>query len=216
VTSWFPLELRPDPGPARDWVRNELAKSEYQPSLLERVVGWFRHLIGKLLDATQQIGRIDPVVGFALLVLLLVGVALLLSRLRRDPRSAGRDRAVVEDSRTTAAQYRARAGAALAQERWDDAVLDGMRAIAVGLVERALSEDVPSATAHEVADAAALVFPAERARLVRAARLFDDVRYGDRHASRAGATDLLDLERTLRDLRPEAGPADGPVLAVPR
>ncbi|RNL81031.1 DUF4129 domain-containing protein [Nocardioides marmorisolisilvae] len=212
----LPLELRPDPGPAQDWVRNELAKPEYQPSLLERVVRWFGHLLGKLLDATGNIGRIDPVLGIPLLVLLLVGVALALTRLRRDPRRAGTERSVLEDARTTAAQYRARAGKALSEERWDDAVLDGVRAIAAGLVERALADDLPSATAHEVADAAAQVFPAERARLDAAARLFDDVRYGDRHATRAGATDVLDLERALRHLRPESTTASGPVLAVPR
>lgn len=211
-----PLELRPDPGPAQDWVRNELAKPEYQPSLMERVVRWFLHLLGKLLDVAHPIGRLNPVVAGVLLVAVLVGLALVLARLRRDPRRPGSERAVLEDARTTAAQYRARAGRALAEERWDDAVLDGVRAIAVGLVERALAEDLPSATAHEVADAAALVFPVERARLHAAARLFDDVRYGDRHATRAGATDVVDLERTLRGLRPESPAAHGPVLAVPR
>jgi hypothetical protein len=183
---------------------------------MERAVRGLGHLLGKILDATGRIGRIDPVVGVCLLVLLLVGLALVLARVRRDPRSPGTNRAVLEDPGTTAAQYRARAGKALAEERWDDAVLDGMRAIAVGLVERALADDVPSATAHEVADAAGQVFRTERVRLDAAARLFDDVRYGDRHATRAGATDLLDLERSLRGLRPESGTTTGPVQAVPR
>ena len=123
---------------------------------------------------------------------------------------------MLEDPRTTAAQYRARAGRALAEERWDDAVVDGMRAIAVGLVERGLVDDLPSATAHEVATAASTVFSSERARLDAAARLFDDVRYGDRRATRAGAGDLLELERTLHTLRPEQMSGPGRVLAVPR
>jgi len=216
VIPLLPLDLRPDPGPAQDWVRNELAKPEYQPSLLERVVRWGLHLLGKLVDATNNIGRLNPAVPVVLLVAVVLGLALVLARLRANPRTAGSSRSVVEDARTTAAQYRARAGRALAEERWDDAVLDGMRAIAVGLVERVLVDDVPSATAHEVANAAAVVFSVERPRLDAAARLFDDVRYGDRHATRAGASDLLDLERALRSLRPDPTSADGPVLAVPR
>jgi len=46
--------------------------------------------------------------------------------------------------------------------------------------------------------------------------LFDDVRYGDRNADRAGAGALLELERSLRHLHPERTGGNGPVLAVPR
>ena len=211
-----PLDLRPDPGPAQDWVRHELAKPEYQPSLLERVVRWGVEQLGKLLDAAQSVGRLDSVVALALLAALVVGLAVVLARLRREPRNRGADRSVLEDTRTTAAQYRARAGRAFTEERWDDAVLDGMRAVAVGLVERALIDDLPSATAHEVSATAATVFPTEQGRLDAAARLFDDVRYGDRRATRAGASELLELERALRSLRPDSTGSAGPVLAVPR
>lgn len=215
MTVRVPLELRPDPGPAQDWVRNELAKPEYQPSLLDRAVQWFWDQVGKLGDAAEKLGRLDPAVALILLVLLVVGLAVVLARLRREPPAAQAGGAVLEDARTTAAQYRARAGRALAEERWDDAVLDAMRAITVGLVERALADDVPSATAHEVAELAGGVFPEQRARLAAAARLFDDIRYGDRHGTRAGAAELVDLEHTLRELRPQAS-TSGPVLAVPR
>jgi hypothetical protein len=211
-----PLELRPDPGPAQDWVRGELAKPEYQPSLMERAVHEVWQQFEKLLNAASKVGRLDPVVALGLLVLLVVGIAVVLARLRREPRKRGTERTVLDDVRTTAAEYRSRAGKALAEERWDDVVVEGMRAIAVGLVERALVDDLPSATADEIAAAASAVFDTERLRLGAAARLFDDVRYGDRHATRAGATDLLDLERALRTLRPEVSSSDGPVLAVPR
>lgn len=211
-----PLQLRPDPGPAQDWVRAELAKHEYQPSLLERIVHWFWDLLSRITDGAQNVGQLSPVVALGALVLLLVGVAFVLARLRREPKNRAPQRAVLEDDHTTAAQYRTRAGRALAEERWDDAVVDGMRAVALGLVERALLEDLPAATAHEVAESAAAIFESERARLVAAARLFDDVRYGDRHATRAGAADLLDLDRALLGLRPETAAGSGPVLAVPR
>jgi len=213
----LPLELRPDPGPAHDWIRQELAKPEYQPTLLERATRWIGSALARLLDAVSGIARLNSVVAIAILVVALVVIALALGRLRREPRNRGAaDRSVLEDTRTTAAQYRARATKALAEERWDEAVVDGMRAIAVGLVERALVEDQPSATAHEVATTASGVFPTEQARLESAARLFDDVRYGDRHADRAGAGALLELERSLRHLHPERTGSNGPVLAVPR
>lgn len=212
----LPLELRPDPGPAQDLVRSELAKSEYQPTLLERIGDWFWGLLEKVTGAAENVGRLNPLLALGLLAVLLVGIAFVLARLRREPRSRAAERAVLEDTRTTAAQYRARAGRALAEERWDDAVVDGMRALALGLVERALVDDLPAATAREVATAASAVFSSERARLDAAARLFDDVRYGDRHASRAGATDLIDLENSLRSLRPDTTAEAGPTLAVPR
>ncbi|MFL6021831.1 MAG: DUF4129 domain-containing protein [Marmoricola sp.] len=211
----IPLELRPDPGPAQDWVRNELAKPEYQPSLMQRITDWFWGLLDKVIGAARHVGLLSPVVALGLAVVLVLVIAFVLARLRREPASPDATRALLEDTRTTAAEYRARAGSALAEERWDDAVVDGLRAIAVGLVERALADDLPSATADEVAAAAGGVFPTERASLVAAARLFDDVRYGDRHATRAGANDLLDLERRLRALRPESS-GSGPLLAVPR
>ena len=211
-----PLELRPDPDPARDWMRNELAKPEYQESLLQRAVHWFWDQFGKLIDAAGSVGRLNPLLALGLLALVLVGLAFVLARLRPEPRSRAAERAVLDDSRTTAAQYRARADQAMVQERWDDAVVDGMRAVAVGLVERALVDDLPSATAHEVADAATAVFPTEQARLRTAARLFDDVRYGDRHATKDATTDLLDLEGSLRALRPEARNGATATMAVPR
>lgn len=208
--------IRPEPGPARDWVREELARSEYQPSLLERVAGWFGDLLDKLLNAADGIGRLDPVFALVLVGLLVVGAAVVLARLR--PAGVRREASapVLGEKRMTAAGHRALAERARDEGRYDDAVVEALRAIAVGLVERALLDDRPATTAREVALAAAASFAGLAGRLHAAAERFDAVRYGDRHADRAAADELLDLEAAVRHAHPEATGTAGPVLAVPR
>lgn len=212
----LPVTLRPDPGTAQDWVRAELAKRPYQPTLLGRISDWFWGLLRRMVGAAEHVGRLSTPAAIALLVVLLVGLALVLSRLRRDPRARSPERALIEDAHLTAAEYRERAARSFADGRWDDVVVDGVRALALALVERALADDLPAVTAREVAVDAGRVFPAYAERLAGAARLFDDVRYGDRHATREQAESLLALEEALRHERPAAEPTASTALVVPR
>lgn len=208
--------LRPDPDPARDWVREELAKPEYQPSLMERAIRWLGDLLDKLINGIQGVGRLDPAVAFVLLALLVGLIALILGRLRRDPSRPARSTAVFTAERVSAAEHRALAARAMAEERWDDVVVEAMRALAVGLVERDLIDDQPGATAREVADSGARLFGEHADGLHQAADAFDGVLYGDHRADRTTATALLDLETALRRAKPAEEHAGGPVLAVPR
>ena len=73
------------------------------------------------------------------------------------PRSSGRG---AHRRALTAAELRARAERALAEGRYGDAVVDGFRALAVRQVERGRLDDLPGATAHEVAVALAAEHPA--------------------------------------------------------
>lgn len=210
--------LRPDPDQARDWVRAELTKPEYQPSLIERIVDWFRDLLGDILGTAREFGGLDPAVAVALLVGVVVVVAIALARLRREPSDTKRRTpgAVLTEERKSAAEHRALALRALAEERWDEAVVESVRAIAVGLAERDLVDDQPGVTAREVADAGARRFGAFADRLHAAADVFDGVLYGDHRARHQDATELVELEAGLRHARPSAEAAGGPVLAVPR
>lgn len=208
--------LRPDPDPAREWVRAELAKSEYQPTLLERAIGWLGDLLDKLIGRVADVGRLSPVVAFVLLGAMLAVLVLVLARLRRDPARPERTGAVLSDERISAAAHRSLAARAMAEERWDDVVVETMRALAVGLVERDLIDDQPGATAREVADDGARLFAGHADRLHAAADAFDGVMYGDHGADRAAATALLDLEAELRRATPDEATVTGPVLAVPR
>jgi hypothetical protein len=210
--------LRPDPDPAREWVRSELAKREYQPTLMDRISRWLYDLLQRILDAAGGLGALDSRIALVLLIALVVVLAVVLARLRPDPSRRRRVQpgAVLPDVRVSAAEHRALAERAVADGRWDDAVVEAMRAIAVGLVERDLIDDEPGATAREVTDRATRLFADLGTRLRAASETFDGVRYGDHHADRATAAGLLDLEATLRAARASEQPLAGPVAAVPR
>ena len=71
-----------------------------------------------------------------------------------------------------------------------------------GAVERALTEDRPGRTAHEVALELAPVFPAEAAALAEAADAFDAVRYGGLGATADRAARVRQLESRIARARP--------------
>ena len=105
----------------------------------------------------------------------------------------------------SAAELRARADAALAEGRHGDALVDGFRALAARQVERGRLDDLPGATAHEVADALGAAYPAQRGRVDGSAALFDRVLYGDRPASREQATGVLGARRRAGGAGDEPG-----------
>jgi hypothetical protein len=208
--------LHPDADTAREWLRQELLRREYRPNLVQRMQDWFQELLGKA-NGTGSLGGLSDAVLLGLTVLVALLLVFVLSRLRRN---AGADRApeaVFGDVRRTAAEHRRLARAAYDTGAWDDAVVEGMRALAAGLVERQLVDDVPAATAHEVTSLAAPRFPSYADRLESAATAFDETRYGDHRANRERASAMLELESALTGASPSNGSdARGPVSAVPR
>jgi hypothetical protein len=215
--SWSaaPGALFPDPDSARDWLSRELSRPEYQESLLERFTRWFNGLLDAASRAAGQ-GGLSPVVALVLLVLLVTGIALALSRLRANPAPATQDPALFSDPRQTAAEHRRRAHAALEQEQWGMVVVESVRALAAGLVERGLVPEQSDVTAHEISDRAATLFPSHQRRLEAASRVFDETRYGDRAADERRARDVLALEGELAATVPYDAGTHSPVRAVPR
>ncbi|MDQ6642650.1 MAG: DUF4129 domain-containing protein [Actinomycetota bacterium] len=208
--------LVPDPDTARDWLRRELLKSDYQPSPLERVRSWLNHLFDKAQSSTGNFAGLGRPLLLVLLLVVVTGVVFLVFRLRRNPGAREND-AVFGDVRRNAADHRRLAQAAFDAGEWDDAVVEGMRAITAQLVERRLVDDVPAATAHEVTTLAMRRFPSYQQSLETAARVFDETRYGDRTATRDRARRMLDLDRELDAASPIHGNGRrGPVAAVPR
>jgi hypothetical protein len=73
----------------------------------------------------------------------------------------------------------------------------------------------PGTTAHDFGVRASAAFPQERARLGRAASVFDSVRYLDAQGTEQDYVELASLERALRAARPaqlvEIGGAGSPV-----
>jgi hypothetical protein len=211
------LPARLDPGntEARQWLRDELAKPAYRDTrdpltrAWDALMNWLADLLSRLNAPAH------PLPTFAAGVVALLIVALVVWMLRFVRRTKRRDTAAVApvrgDERLTADQYRARAARALSEGAYAACLLDLMRAIAQEAVQRTLLEDVPSLTAHEIADRLAVVFPGSAGELHWAAERFDAVAYGDALASRPDTERVAALDRTLAASRPArgGGAADG-------
>ncbi len=178
--------LSPGPGTARDWLRDELSRREYQPTLSERFWHWVQDLFDRVLDASVGAGAFNPFVALVVLALVTALAAFVLSRLRANPAGEAPAGALFTSERMSAADHRALAERAVARGDWDTTVVESMRALAAGLFERGLVVEETGATAHEISATAAQSFPAERDRLERGRGLLrrDEVRRTARRATR--------------------------------
>ena len=206
----------PDPGTARSWLREELSRPDYQESLLQRVSRWFHDLLDQLQAATGASGGLSTLSGVVVLVLLVAVGTFLLSRLGANAKGREPSAPVFTDTRRSAADHRHAARTALEQERWEDAVLESVRALAAGLFERGLAQEHADVTVHEIATRTAALFPAHQPRIDAVATTFDETRYGDRPADATHALEAVSLEDDLARLAPARPAADGPLVAVPR
>jgi hypothetical protein len=210
VTTPLDAPLDPSSDEARRWLQEELAKGAYnpQPGLVERFLEW----LDRLLSTTTESGAPSFLLPVVVVLVLAVLALVLLTVLRRETRPAGPGSGHVLDvPDVDAATLRRRARAAAERADWDGAVLDGVRTVARSGVERAVLDDAPGRTAHEVALALGDPFPTESAALLRAADSFDAVRYGHRRATQEQARDVLALDDRLVATRPaSAAPAEAP------
>jgi len=194
--------LDPSGEEARSALRRELLKPEYHDTdVLGRVLDWIDRALNQTVDKATSAPPLSTFAAFVAFLLLGLGLAWLLSRARRSPRLAGVAGPVVEDHTVTAAELRAAAEHALAEGAHEVAVVEGFRALAVRQVERGRLDDLPGATAREVALALGAVHPEEQRRVAAAAGLFDGVRYGDRPATREQAVEVLALDDALSGVR---------------
>jgi len=194
--------LDPSSGEARSWLQRELLNPEYhQQNVVEQLITWLQRQIGRGLAAAAQAPPLSTFAAMLIFLLLLGGLVWLLSRTRGTRRARVGSGPVLDDPAVTAAQLRARAEAALADGRTEQALVDGFRALTVRQVERGRLEDSPGATAHEVALSLATRFPQHGERVGDNARLFDLVLYGDRPASPDQATNVLRLDDELAAAR---------------
>jgi hypothetical protein len=190
--------LDPSPDEARHLLERELVRPEYhRHHVLDQLLDRIDRFVNGTVDAASNAPPLSTFLAMVAFLLLALALGWLLSRARRTARS-DQDRAVVAaDEVVTATELRRRAERALAEGRNADAVVDGFRALAVRQVERGWLDDLPGATAHEVAAAVGVAHPDARGQVDRTALLFDEVRYGDRPASHDQATDVLALDDTL-------------------
>jgi hypothetical protein len=202
----LPGRLDPGNAEAAAWLRAELAKAAYRDTrdplqrALDAIADWFFRLLSGVDGPTRALPTfVAAVVAVGVVAL----VAYLLRFVRRTPRRRGEDLdSPLGGERLTAAELRTRAQRAFDETRYAACLLDAMRAIARGCVERTLLEDSPSLTAHEIAERLAGVFPAQAGELRWAATRFDAVAYGGADASRAETERLLWVEAAVRGARP--------------
>jgi hypothetical protein len=204
---------------AREDAREELSRSVYaeaQPGLAERALEWLLARVQEALDTAGSLspGGLTGLVGALLLVVALV----LLVRWRTGPlaRSAvvhGASRGVL-----TAADHRALADSAAAEQRWADSVRERMRALVRELELRGVLEPRAGRTASEVAREAGAAVPGLADGLRRAAEVFDEIWYGGRPATREAAEEIRAVDEAVRSARlsvPSATTAPSPAV-LPR
>ena len=135
----------------------------------------------------------------------------------RGRRGAGLDRpgravpapalgSLLQGKRLSARDHRENAERQAAAGDFTAAIVESVRAIAVDLEERGVFPARVGRTADELAAEASRVLPDHAAGLRDAARLFDDVRYGERAGTAAGYERLRDLGTMISAARPAAGP----------
>ncbi|MQA77084.1 MAG: DUF4129 domain-containing protein [Streptosporangiales bacterium] len=192
---------------ARRAAQEELRKAIYQdakPTPFERWLERLTEFIDKILSATEDT-TVSGWVGIAVLVALVVLVVVLIwRRAGTVQRTQRRARAALLETggAMTAAEQRAAATRHAGSEEWAEAIRARMRAIALGLEERALLDRRPGRTADEVATDAARSLPGHVDELRAAARIFDDVWYGGRSGSRTSYDEITRVDERVRDAKP--------------
>jgi len=201
----------------REWLREELAKQEYQaarPTWFDLLAKWVQDRIGDLLSNVGGGG--PPGFGF-LIVLVIIVVAIVLAFLvfglpRINRRSTVTGALFGDDDYRDAAGIRAAAESAAARGEYELAITEAFRAIARGLAERTILTVNPGSTARDFSERAGIPFPALADDFVAAATVFDEVRYLDRPGTRERYEQVSTLEKRARQTKPVL--ADDPVAGV--
>ncbi|WP_432565066.1 DUF4129 domain-containing protein [Kineococcus sp. SYSU DK003] len=196
--------MQPDRAQARDWLTRELAGSEYrqaQGSWLLRAWTWLQERLEDLTVPGLGTGWTAVLVVVVLLAALVGAVLLVGGPVRRSARQSAAA-PVFEAAPEPAAAHFARADAAAAEGRWSSAVAERFRGLVRSLEERTLVEPRPGRTATEIAAEAGGALPGCAEALTRAARTFDDVRYGGRPATASTDDDLRTVVAQVGAARP--------------
>lgn len=212
---WVPVE--PDAEDARELLLDELSDPSYAASQPT----WFDLLSQAVLEWLTSLnfgegGAFSPIVLVVLLALLAVAVvaALLIYGVPRwRQRSRLTDELFGEADRRTARQLRRDAERAAGAGDWTTAIAERFRAIARALDERTIVTVLPGTTGHGFARSAGRQFVDHAAQLLRAADLFDEVRYLGRSGSAEGYALVRELDEAI-DRAPSPVPDLGTVVTV--
>jgi Domain of unknown function (DUF4129) len=181
--------------------RAELSKAMYHPGvpILERI----EQAISRFLNSAG----VSVPVGWwsivALAALAVICVAAVLAWIGPVARSRSRAaNSLLSSTQLSARDHRQRAERLAAAGDYGAAIIESVRAIAMDLEERGVLPPQIGRTADEFAAEAGQALPGQAADLRAAARLFDDVRYGERSGTAPGYQQLRDLDARLQSARP--------------
>ncbi|MDR6973289.1 DUF4129 domain-containing protein [Leifsonia shinshuensis] len=200
------VPVDPSSPEAQEWLRDELARPEYQaakPTWFDLASKAVQDWLASLFQGPG--GDAGPVLLLVVVLIvagLIVTAFLVFGRPRINRRSSLERRALFgSDAIRSAAELRASAERAARSGDWVTAVEEQFRAIAAGLDERTLVLVSPGTTATEFSQRAADAVPAERDALRQAARSFDEVRYLDRPGTESAYQQLVALDQRLQGAR---------------
>ncbi|WP_031162524.1 DUF4129 domain-containing protein [Streptosporangium roseum] len=199
-----PIPIDIDRGRARREAVQELLKPEYaKESLIDRAMRAVSQFLGDLLDQ-ESVGVVGSVAARVVLaVIVIAAIAAVITIARRATRGGTvRQDGIFGDRRRTAAEHRDAAERLAAEGRWAEAVRERLRAVARDLEDRVIVDSTPGRTAGELAAEAGRALPAFAGELTAAARVFDDVTYGEVPGTAEAYGVLRDLDERLRTARP--------------
>jgi Domain of unknown function (DUF4129) len=201
---------------AQRLARAELSKAIYHPheSLTQRILGLLGDWLGRLFNAGSAApgGWWAPV---ALAALAVIVIAIVMTRIGPAARRHRRgDHPIPGAGPVTAREHRSRAGLLASDGDYAAAILECVRAIARQLEEQGVLVPRVGWTADEIADEAAQALPGDADALRDAARLFDEVYYGQRPGTPDGYQRLRSLDARIAARGAGAGPGPAPAAAV--
>ncbi|MDF8263058.1 DUF4129 domain-containing protein [Luteipulveratus flavus] len=212
--------LDPSGAQGRELLRTELRKLPYgeHRTLLERLQDWIGERVDRAAASGASLfGQILILVAAAAIVAV-VAYAATRARRGRLARESAEPEAVLTETGLSAADYRRRAAQAEAAGDHAAATLDWFRALVRTGEERALLDERPGGTAHELAGALGRFFPGDAPALRVAGDVFDGVRYGEQRVDATGSARMRALEERLRHRRPTHtdSPSDDGLVAPGR
>lgn len=197
VSRWFGFEppLTPSPDEARDLVRQELSKTEYQEKRdwLQEFLSWLLRPLQGLFDTDTPVPT-EPFIAVLIVGLLALVGWLLYTRLIRAPKQVEETAEdTLVDPRISAEEYRQLASNLRASDP-EEAVKAAFRAIIARMDQSGLTSTAPGRTVGDVTRAISARYPELRKPAQECAKAFDIAAYA---LLPNGRVDVVDVDQVL-------------------
>lgn len=221
LTRAFRLDVPvlPDEEEARRWMEEELSRPVYEeaePGLTERALAALAEWLDSVLSGLEAAGPVTGVLVVAVIAAVVLLLVVLVVRPRLNASPAGSRPVFDDEAASTAVDHRRLARDAAGRSDWNEALTQLLRAMIRSAEERVVLDPVPGQTATEAASRLVGAYPDDAADIRWLAERFNEVRYGNAHATAADAARAQDLDARLLSAAPAAAPAAGTFPAVPR